>query len=244
MKESENLYDKIEEMFGKNPGNLNILEQQIDVGLQMEYFEFSRRMASEYDAEWAEQQKEFLFDEDYPIGMKRMLLARLASIDRVACFRAIESYAYNPDEELRDWAILSLNESRMHLEGEFMDENQIFISTGLGGKKDKLRYFLVLISRNKQNLDKTQQKIIENEFAYLLKKYGTQLEKVDFSEYLASLMLLMPIQYPIKQVIEETISECNLYGNFLRDNFIVTNVKTLSFNEIKEFIEKKEGSGS
>ena len=99
MKDNENLYDKIEEMFGKNPGNLNILEQQIDVDVQMEYFEYSRRMASEYDEDWAVEQSSYLFDKEYPLGMKRMLLARLASVESVECYRTIESYASDPDEE-------------------------------------------------------------------------------------------------------------------------------------------------
>lgn len=240
MEESENLYDKIEEMFGKNPGNLNILEQKIDVDVQMEYFEFSKKMASEFDEYWAIDQADSLLDEDYPIELKKKLLARLASVNKVECYRAIESYMDNPDEELKDWACLSLYESRMHLEGDFLGENQIFISTGLGGKDEKLRYFVVFIARNQSNLNHTQKRILNSEFEYILRKYDAEIEDVQFSEYLATILLLMPIQYSIKQIFQEIIDECNQYGEFLIDNFIVTNVKVLPFNEIKDFIEKKQ----
>ncbi len=239
MKENENLYDKIEEMFGKNPGNLNILEQKIDVDVQMEYFEFSKKMTSEFDEYWAIDQSDCLLDEDYPIPLKKKLLARLASVNKVECYRTIESYMNNPDEELKDWACLSLYESRMHLEGDLLGENQIFISTGLGGKAEKLRYFTVFIARNRVHLDATQKRIMKNEFEYILKKYDAEIEDVQFSEYMATILLVMPIQYSIKQIFQDIIDECNQYGDFLRDKFIVTNVKVLSFNDIKDFIEKK-----
>jgi hypothetical protein len=40
--DDENIYERIQDIFGHFPGNLSILEEQIDIDLQMEYFEFSR----------------------------------------------------------------------------------------------------------------------------------------------------------------------------------------------------------
>ena len=37
--EGENIYDKIQEIFGESPGTLSILEEKVDIDLQMEYFE-------------------------------------------------------------------------------------------------------------------------------------------------------------------------------------------------------------
>ncbi|MBN1132947.1 MAG: hypothetical protein JXR52_06540 [Bacteroidales bacterium] len=240
MKEDENLYDKIEELFGKDPGNLNILEHKIDIDLQMEYFDCSRRVTLEYDEEWAEAHSEYLFDPVVPAELKKTILARLATIEKVECYRIIEAYLSEPDEALKEWAILSLFESKMHLQGDILDRNQIFISTGLGGRDDKLRYFIVLIARGGKDLDKLQKRIIRSEFKYVLKKYDAEIEKIQFSGYLATVILLIPLQFAIKQVSREIIDACNLYGDFLRENFIVTNVKLLSFNEIKEFIERKK----
>ncbi len=47
------------------------------------------------------------------------------------------------------------------------------------------------------------------------------------------------MNYSLKTVFNEAILECNRYGNFLNEDFIITNVKTLSFMEIKEFLERK-----
>ncbi len=239
MKENENLYDKIRELIGSNPGRLSILEDNIDVDLQVEYFEFSRRMAEEYESEWAMDQIDLLQDPEYPIDGKKQLLARLASIEDVAAYRAIESYAGDPDERLREWSLLAMQESRMYLESHLLDENQVFISTGLGGRDGKLRYFIALIARNRAPLNDFQLKIIQEEFPYILRKYGAEIEESNASGYLATFSLLLPIQHSVRDVFAKGISECNQYGDFLREDFIVTNVKKLSFKEISDFIERK-----
>ena len=143
------------------------------------------------------------------------------------------------EEPLKDWALLALNESRMHLESKIMEENQVFISTGLGGREQKLRYFVVLMSKANAELTKTHQMVIQNEFEYILKKFDAELEEVNFSGYLATILLLLPMNFSLKMVFQEAIDECNQYGDFLKDDFIVTNVKTLSFKEIIEFLESK-----
>jgi hypothetical protein len=131
----------------------------------------------------------------------------------------------------------------MQLESKIMDENQVYISTGLGGKDEKLRYFVVLISRSKMDLTPTQHMVIKNEFEFILKKFNAELEEINFSGYLATLLLLLPMNYSLKTVFQEAIKECNLYGDFLNEDFIVTNVKTLSFQEIEDFLERKMDEG-
>jgi hypothetical protein len=239
MEEHENLYEKIREMLGGSPGSFSILEHQIDMDLQVEYYECSRKLSAEVDEQWAFDQMQYLKEPGYSPEVKKNILARLATIARVECYRAIESFLEEADGSMRDWALLSLNESRMQMESRLLGENQVFISTGLGGKEKKLRYFVVLISRARQPLTPTQKKVIRNEFEYVLKKFDAEIEKVDYSDYLSTILLVMPIHHSLKQVFQEAISECNQYGDFLTDRFIVTNVRTLSFREIKDFIEKK-----
>lgn len=242
MEEHENLFAKIQEILGGNPGSMKILEQQIDMDLQVEYYECSRKIASEFDEIWAIDHIQYLEEPGYSDEVKKDILARLASIADVGCYRAIESCASSAGEELRDWAILALNESRMHLESRIMEENQVYISTGLGGRENKLRYFVVLMTRNLIPLSETNRMVIRNEFEYVLKKFDAEVERIEFSGYLATILLLLPMNYSLKRVFSEAISECNLYGQFLNDDFIVTNVKTLSFQEIKAFIERKSKS--
>ncbi len=217
------------------------MEQQIDMDLQVEYYESSTKLRKELDDQWALDHIQYLSEPGYTEDVKKDILARLATVERVESYRAIEKFSREGEESLRDWARMALNESRMHLESSIMEENQVFISTGLGGKGEKLRYFMVLISRCSLPLSPTQRKVIRNELDASLEKYDAEVEELKFSEYLATIMLLLPMHYSMKSVFQEAIDECNQYGDFLMDDFIVTNVRKLSFKEIKEFLERNDG---
>jgi hypothetical protein len=239
MEDHENLIEKIRQILGGSPGKLKILEQKIDIDLQVEYYECSMRVREERDEEWALDRMLFLGSPGYSADELKEILARLASINKVECYRAIESFLKNVSQPLYSWAILALNESKMLLESKLLDENQVFISTGLGGKDDKLRYFVVLMSRTRVELTPVQKMVIKNEFEFILDKFEGILEESDFSGYLATILFLLPMKYSLKYVFKEAIDECNRYGQFLHDDFIVTNVRALSFGEIEEFLERK-----
>jgi len=239
MEEHENLYEKIREILGERPGNLKILEQKIDMDLQMEYYECSMGIRQDRDEQWALDHMRYLAEPGYSEDVKKEILARLASVEKVECFRAIEAFLKEAVEPLRSWAVLALNESSMLLESKILDENQVFISTGLGGKDEKLRYFVVLMSRTRVELTPAQQMVIQNEFDYILKKFNAEVEESNFSGYLATMLLLLPLNYSLKTVFKEAIDECNRYGNFLNDDFIVTNVRILSIGEIEDFLERR-----
>ena len=239
MEEHENLYEKIQEILGGTPGNLKVLEEQIDMDLQLSYYESSRKLKEEVEEEWAFEHIQYLQEPGYSDDVKKDILARLASIEKVECYRVIESFIEEAEEPLRDWALLALNESRMQLESKIMGENQVFISTGLGGKDQKLRYFVVLVARENNHLTKTHRMVIRNEFEVVLHKFDAEVEDMDFSGSFATILLLLPMNYSLKKVFQEAIRECNQYGHFLEDDFIVTNVKILSFREIQDFLDRK-----
>jgi hypothetical protein len=239
MEEHENLYEKIKEILGDSPGNLKVLEEQIDMDLQLEYYECSRKIREEKDESWALERMQYLEEPGYSADVKKEILARLASMAHTECYRAIESFLGSAEEPLRTWGVLSLNESRMVLESKIMDENQVFISTGLGGKDEKLRYFVVLLSRSRIHLSDSQKMVIKNEFGLVLKKFNGVLEESSFSGSLATILLLLPMKHSLNAVFREGIVECNRYGDFLNDDFIVTNVRELSFEEIEDFLDQR-----
>ncbi len=238
--EEENIYDRIEDIIGHFPQNLNILEEQIDIDLQMEYFEFSWNIKKDGVPVKILSMCSKLFDKDNSIENKRRLLVQLASIEKVEAYRSIEKYLADPDKELKDWAILAYQESRMVLQSKLLDENQVFISTGLGGKGSSLRYFVVLINSSDIPFDSLQQRIIRNEFDFYLKKNEAELEEVNFTGHFCSLLVIVPIKTSIRDVLTAAVDECNEYGGFIRQNFLVTNVKKLTFEEINDFITRQE----
>ena len=236
----ENIYDKIQEIFGETPGTLSILEEKVDIDLQMEYFELSKSVKKDINEKAVLEEKQGIYNPDWTEKQKKELFTKLASIESVEAYRFIEAYLKEGNDENRNWAILALQECRMLLESKLLDENQVFISTGLGGRDSKLRYFIVLIRKDKGEFPELQKKIIRNEFEFCLKKVDAEIEKLHFLDKYATLLVIIPLRVPLKDIFRDAISECNEYGDFLKSNFIVTNVRELGILEIEDFLRKQE----
>ncbi|HCY43373.1 MAG TPA: hypothetical protein DHV48_18890 [Prolixibacteraceae bacterium] len=238
--EEDNIYKRIQEAISSLPENFSVLEEQIDIELQMEYFNYGRDLKTSFSSEMILQHQADLFNPEVSIDEKKNLLVLLASQEKVEAFRTIEKYAKNPDVELRDWSILALQESRMVIQSSLMDEQQVYISTGLGGKGQKLRYFVVLIGREDNvPYSPIQQKLIKNELEFTITKNDGELEEISFCENLAIAVLLLPVKSDIQGVFVNVINECNQYGDFIRQDIIITNVKRMGEKEIKQFINRK-----
>lgn len=238
----DNLYDKLKSLTGKFPDKLNILEEQIDVKLQMEYFKQSSKVKKKLKDESGFKLEDFpdIYDPAHTNENIKEQLIKLASMDDPKAFRIIEDYLKNGRPELKNWTLLAQQESKMLLESSLLDENQIFISTGLGGRGNMLRYFIVFIGEETTEFNEFQKNIISSEFDFALKSNQSELEKITFDDNLATLLVLIPFEVPFQKVFRDAITECNNYGNFLKPNFLVTNVKTLSTQEIHDFIQHNE----
>lgn len=232
----ENIYDKIKEMFGELNDNLSVIEDQIDVDLQMEYFEYSKNLLPRLSSKEIIDKKDNIFEKNIPLEDKKNLLVQLASVDSIEAYRTIEKYLEKPNQSLNDWARLAFYESRMLLESKILDENQILISTGLGGKGFKLRYFTAFFTNQGKNLTKLQEKLIQSETEYIFRKHNAEVEFVDYDNNVATVLSMIPLNVPIQKLFSKIIDNCNVFGNFLDKNYIITNVKILSFSEIQEYI--------
>jgi len=238
--EEDIFYNNIQKALEDLPGNFNILEEKIDIGVQMKYFEFSRKLRKRSDLEEYFENREELFSEEAEQKSKKEILAALAAYDDVQAFRTIEKFAKNPDRDLKDWANLALQESKMLMQSSLLDEQQVFISTGLGGKGQKLRYCVVFINNEQEEmLNKTQQKLVKDELIFSLKKEEGEFEIISFFEGFSTGLVLLPLSTDLKILFHNVIHECNQYGNFLQEDMIVTNVKDLSRGEIIQLLNEK-----
>ncbi len=238
--EDENIYNDIQRIFEDLPDNFNILEEQIDLEVQMKYFERSKEVKEQNTGEDYLSKGELLFLPATGNEKKKEILIGLAGIDSVKAYRIIEKFLKESKGDLRSWAVLAFQENRMLLQTSLLDEKQYFISTGLGGKDKKLRYYIVFINRERNNiLSSTQQKLVKDELIFNLKPDDGEFESIDFSEGFSSAQVLLPVQSDIKQVFSNVVEECNQYGDFLEEDMIITNVKILSRSEILEIINKQ-----
>jgi len=232
------IYKRIQDAISALPENFSILEEQIDVELQMEYFNYSKDIKSSFDKDFILEHQNDLFNPDVSIDEKKNLLVLLASVENVEYFRAIEKYTRNPDPELRKWSVLALQESRMILQSSLMDEQQVYISTGLGGKGQNLRYFVAFVGNNVSVYSEIQRKLIQTELDLALTNNNGVLEELEFEDNLALCIVLIPLKVDIQSIFVDMIAECNLYGDFIRPEVILTNVKRISAEEIRRFLNE------
>ncbi|MDR1154625.1 MAG: hypothetical protein LBL04_07920 [Bacteroidales bacterium] len=232
--ENENVYKKIQEFFGGLNDNFSLMEDPVDVAVQMIYFETSGKMRGTVREDDMLARKDELFDPKLPVEDKKTLMVQMAGIPSPEIYRALESYAKNPDADLKDWSKLALQDNRLLLESHLLDSRQVFISTGLGGKGHKLRYFVVLINRNGEHLKPFQQKMVQDEMEYALQKYDSELEKLNFMRRYTTMRVVVPISSDLTRMFREGIDECNQFGDFLASDFIVTNMKEMDEDEITE----------
>jgi hypothetical protein len=232
----ENIYEKLLEYLGLEESNINILEESIDTNVQLEYFEYSRNYAHTKSEDEILINKETIFDLNLPMPIKKSTLVELASLNNIEAYRTIERFVTTPDIKLFDWACLALQESRLHLESNLLDESKVLITTGLGGKGLKLRYFIVLFSPQGQELTEIQQNIIQKELLFYLPKYGAEVEDILFEDSFAQILAMIPIKVHLKKLFKKVIFESNQLGDFLFNDFIITNVKALHTEEIRELL--------
>lgn len=243
--EEKNTYNEINDFLKNLPSNFSILQEQIDIEIQLKYFERAKTI---------KQQK--ISPEELPVKIaqlnisetlveeKKDILIQLAGFDDVKAFRAIENYSKDlSDEALKPWSILALQESRMLIESSLLDENQVFISTGLGGKGDKLRYFIVGFLNQEIEFTESQKNILRKEFDYNLGDNESEVEDIKFDGKFALITALIPIKKDIKTILKTAIDECVDLGMDLSEHFMVTNVKKMDVKEIQQFIDQEIESG-
>ncbi len=231
-------YEDIQKVFEEIPDNFNILEEQIDIDEQFMYFERSKTLREKSEGvKVMPENCDELYSPETSSDRKKELLVSLALVPDVKAYRILEDYIRKADKTVRNWAVLALHESRMLLRSSLLEEKQVFISTGLGGKGKKLRYYVVFIAGTPEKmLEPAQQKLLKDELIFALKQEKGEFESIDFSQGFASSLLLLPLRADLKEIFSGVIDECNQFGNFLAEDIILTNVKILSRSEIMDFI--------
>jgi hypothetical protein len=224
------------------PENFNILEDQIDINIQLEYFEYSKDNKEGFVDSEVLDIKDKIFDDEYPEEDKKILFCRLASIDSVEAYSQLEKYTKNSDRKLKEWSTFALQESVMLMRSSLLDESQVFISTGLGGKGKALRYFFVFLAKPGVKIIDVHHKIVRNELEINFNKFKGEIEKLEFYENFITIVALVPLKVPLRDTFKRIISDCNEFGNFLKPSFIVTNIKMLTTKEVQNYIDKKNNT--
>lgn len=224
------------------PEHFQVLETPVDVKTQLAYYQRSRAInkpAPHPTKEALAEMERQLAESSHP-EEKKQIMVRLAALDMPEAYRILERYAAHPDEALRDWSIMALHESKMVLESALLDENQVYISTGLGGRNDMLRYFAVILHKHGA-LEPFQAKVLEGEILDAVSHAEGETEHIAHSEAFSTVQLLVPVRNDLTHILMHAIQESNAYGSFLETDLLITNMKILDEKEILQLIARKRG---
>ena len=231
----EHIFRQIQGFFSGMNQDFSLLEDPVDVNVQMHYFEMASRLRENIKEADMLARKDELFSPELSADKKKILLVQMAGIPSPEVYRILESYAKEPDKDVADWAKMAVQENKLLLESHLLDKNmQVFISTGLGGKGHKLRYFVVLINKEGNDLKPFQQKVLKDEMHYALQRYDGELENLNFMNRYTTLRIVLPLNSNLTKLFKDGIEECNQFGNFLSSDFLVTNLKEMNEAEINE----------
>src|SRR5690554_4413162 len=220
--------------------SFHILEDLVPIEEQMEYFRYFDKLRRENNTFNRDEEVSILFSPDESIERKKMSLTLLASIPDVGAYRSIETYHSSPlDPDLSHWSSMALVSSRIVLSSDLSGQQQIYISSGLGGQDKKLRFFSLFTTIDRQPLTDLQKEIVTREFTFQLEKADVIIEKFEIKANYFTIQILFAFDSDARSCLDAAVNECNQYGNFLDKKFLFTNVKVLSEAEINNLLEKK-----
>ena len=220
--------------------SFHILEELVPLEEQMEYFRYFERLRHKNEPFVRDEEIAKLYSPDVSMEEKKKSMLRLATMPDVGAFRAIETYHSSPPEmELKNWSAMALVSSRIVLNSDLSGEQQIYISSGLGGHDNRLRFFALFATLDKGPMTALQKEIVEREFRFQLQQADVEIEQFDVRENYFTLLILFSVDTEVRESLNAAIEEINQYGNFLDTRYLFTNVKILSESEIEKLIAEK-----
>ena len=182
-----------------------------------------------------------MFDPNLLLNAKKKALTLLAHLGTITAFRQIEKYFKNPDKGLKQWTALALQECKMFLESTLTDRSIGFISSGLGGHLEKLRYYFLILPSADRPFTTTQKHVIKEELNLVARDLNCIVEYVDSSDNFVGLTVLVPMNVAVGILIETGIKKCNEIGTFVFEHYYVTNQNIPNEPEINDIIKIVKG---
>ena len=135
---------------------------------------------------------------------------------------------------------MALRESRMLLESDLLEEEKGFISTGLGGRENRLRYCFVIRSNDGAPFHQRQMNIIQEQFKRTCEELEAELESLSFQKNYLIANALISMDVAIGNFIERGIETCNKEEPCLKFHYYVTNVRPPTTKDIQEYLKEIE----
>ncbi|MDR0833641.1 MAG: hypothetical protein LBN93_05575 [Candidatus Symbiothrix sp.] len=240
MDEEHDFFNDFQQSMRRLGGDFHILETIVPVEKQMEYFKYSEHVRAKNPKETVAKQLNILQSDDSTYEELKYALTYLATSGDVAAYRAIETFSKKEvDPKLTEWTSMSLMQARLTMDAEFLNEKQVFISTGLGGKGNKFRFYAFFRANHLTPFSDYQRRLIEKEFAFSIEKNKGEVEKIDIGENYFSILFLMDMLVDVRYVLVSAADTCNEFGEFIDPRITITNVKIYDAADIQKELRKQ-----
>ena len=243
MKYNQEKWNEVNKILTQLGPNYNVLEEQIDIVTQQEFMK-RRKIINKFDSDVKSSlQEEYiehiddLLKDNISVDTKKDMLIILSGVEDVSVYRAIENFS-KEDTPIKNWAVIALQQNRMLLLSSLQDNPGVFISSGLGGVDSRLRFFCIFPFKKNKVIEDFQKKLFQDESKLRVSDADGIIEEFNAYDDFFTLTLLLRVETDIKTMLDDLITECNKYGDFINKNTIVTNVKILSEIEIKHILKK------
>lgn len=233
---NKNLKQFLEKKLQKSFSDFLVFEEGIDVSVQIKFEKASLEFIDKNEDIRPLNELEDIIYNSENTENKLNALVELSMSGDVKAYRIIEKYKTECSEDIKDWTILAFQKSRAHIEHELSDDEKIYISSGLGGSGNKLRYFFVLTTNGKTSFSDFQKKLLTKEIKFSLIKNDSIAEKITFYDYFVSVLCLVPLQISPDTILKGILNETEKFGNFLSDEIIATNTEIFSEEKIIKLI--------
>ncbi|MDR0687025.1 MAG: hypothetical protein LBF79_06185 [Dysgonamonadaceae bacterium] len=229
-------FGKLSQSLSGTDGQLQVMESKVPIEKQLEFFRIVNSLKTR-SLPSVDEQIELLDKSGMTEEDTNIILASLAVSCDVKAFRALERFREGNSCDFADMACM---QARMMLQSEFSDKHIIFISTGLGGRDDKLRYTALFRSNRHLVFSAYQRDLIEKEIPYYIGHNGGEVEEIELGDNYFVLVYLQEITGGVKLLLDGAIGECNRYGDFIDTSYLVTNVRRFCMEDVERELRKHE----
>jgi curved DNA-binding protein CbpA len=217
---------EIANLFKSIPDEFRVIENKIKEKAINEYYDILDNLDNRTQVEILKSQNNW--SNIRSSKETKELLVCLSKIGNVKGYRIIEEIIKSGNPEILDFSYVSLKFARLNLENQLSDESIGFISSGLGGKENKLRYYFVI--KSKEKIEKNRELIIIDELKNICTKNDSEFEESENHGNYILIKILVSIDFAIGIIIDNLTKKCP----FLDKEYMCTNVEKPTL----EFIEK------
>lgn len=234
----DNLKQRIEALLSMNNSDgFKVIEFGIDFKVVQKYWALIKQHPEQIPLdELLVQAQQF---DHLPFQEQTILLTHLGRSGSIEGYRTIEAFMEEqenqetPNEAIGKWTVVALQHCRIHLENELLDEPIGFIATGLGGRGNKIRFYVVLVSN--EPLQEVMVSEIDASIREEAPAFNVEIEAAETINSCIYIKLLAPFNTDLQDLVSAGIQNYP----FIHDDFIITNMSKPSIDTVEKWMQEQ-----